>query len=121
MSTPILLVDDDPSIRRSLGRLLRAHDYEVLEAENVARALEILATARPALMLVDMVMPGESSLDAVRKIKLQPRTATLPIVALTASPPTSPQDRALFAEIVAKPSDASALLDTIARILRPGE
>jgi two-component system OmpR family response regulator len=112
VSTPILLVDDDPSIRRSLGRLLRAHDYEVLEAENVARALEILATARPALMLVDMVMPGESSLDAVRKIKLEPRTATLPI---------SPQDRALFAEIVAKPSDASALLDTIARILRPGE
>lgn len=97
---------------------MRAHDYEVLDAETVARAFEILATSRPALMLVDMVMPGESSLDAVRRIKSEPATAALPIIALTASPPSTPQDRALFAEVVAKPSDARALLDTIARILR---
>ena len=118
MSTPILLVDDDPSVRRSLGRLLRAHDYHVLEAGNVAQALEILAATRPALMLMDMVMPGEYSLEAARKLKAEPATAAIPIIALTASPPSTPQDRALFAEIVAKPSDARALLDTIARILR---
>jgi CheY-like chemotaxis protein len=118
VSTSILLVDDDPSVRRSLGRLLRAHDYEVLEAGNVAEALRILSTTRPPLMLMDMVMPGDDSLEAVRKLKAQPRTATMPIIALTASPPSTPQDRALFAEIVAKPTDARALLDTIARTLR---
>jgi CheY-like chemotaxis protein len=118
VTTSILLVDDDPSVRRSLGRLLRAHDYDVFDAGNVAQALEILATARPALMLMDMVMPGDYSLEAVRKLKAEPDTAAIPIIALTASPPSSPQDKALFAEIVAKPSDARALLDTIARILR---
>ena len=118
MSTPILLVDDDPSVRRSLGRLLRAHDYDVLEADNMVQALATLARMRPALMLVDMIMPGNSTLEAVRQIKADPHTATMPLIALTASPPSAPQDRALFADIVAKPTDARALLDVIARTLR---
>ena len=117
-STPILLVDDDPSVRRSLGRLLRAHGYEVLDAESMPQALEILASTRPALMVVDMVMPGNSPLDAVRQLKAAPGTAALPMVALTASPPTAPQDRALFADIVAKPTDARVLLEVIERTLR---
>jgi CheY-like chemotaxis protein len=116
-STPILLVDDDPSVRRSLGRLLRAHGYEVLDADNMVQALETLARTRPALMVVDMVMPGNSTLDTVRQIKADPNTAAMPIIALTASPPTAPQDRALFADIVAKPTDARVLLDVIARTL----
>jgi CheY-like chemotaxis protein len=118
LSTPILLVDDDPSVRRSLGRLLRAHAYDVLEADSAPQALAVLAQSRPALMLVDMVMPGNSTLETVRKIKADPRTAAMPIVALTASPPTAPQDRALFAAVVAKPTDATVLLDAIAKALR---
>jgi CheY-like chemotaxis protein len=86
----------------------------------MSQALEILATTVPALMVVDMVMPGSSTLDAVRQLKADPTTAALPIVALTASPPNAPQDRALFAEVVAKPTDARALLDVIAAILRTG-
>jgi len=117
LSPPILLVDDDPSVRRSLGRLLRAHAYEVLEADSMVQALETLAKTRPALMVVDMVMPGTSTLGTVRQIKADPNTAAMPIIALTASPPTAPQDRTLFVDIVAKPTDARALLDVIARTL----
>jgi CheY-like chemotaxis protein len=117
LSTPILLVDDDPSVRRSLGRLLRAHGYEVLETDSMVQALEMLARTHPALMVVDMVMPGNSTLGTVRQIKADPNTAAMPIIALTASPPTAPQDRALFADIVAKPTDARVLLDVIARTL----
>jgi CheY-like chemotaxis protein len=118
LATTILLVDDDPSLRRSLGRLLRAHAYEVLEAESALQALEMLAKSRPALMLMDMVMPGNSTLDTVRQIKADPSSAALPIIALTASPPTAPQDRALFTDVVAKPTDARPLLDAIAKALR---
>jgi CheY-like chemotaxis protein len=117
VKVPILLIDDDPSVRRSLGRLLRAHGYDVLDAGNLGQALEILATRLPALMLMDMVMPGEDSLNAARKFKAEPRTAAVPIIALTALPPSAPQDQALFAEVVAKPSNARVLLDTIARVL----
>jgi CheY-like chemotaxis protein len=118
LSTPILLVDDDPSLRRSLGRLLRAHAYQVLEAESASQALQMLAKARPALLLMDMVMPGNSPLDSVRQIKADPNLAAVPIIALTASPPTAPQDLALFADVVAKPADARALLAAIAKALR---
>jgi|SRR4051812_2937029 len=117
LSTSILLVDDDPSVRRSLGRLLRAHGYEVLDAESMGEALEILASSAPALMLVDMVMPGSPPLDSVRQLKADPRTARLPIIALTASPPSAPADRALFEQVVAKPTDARILLDMIATTL----
>jgi CheY-like chemotaxis protein len=112
----ILLVDDDASVRRSLIRLLRAHDYDVLEAENATRALQILATVRPAVVVMDMVMPGEDPLSVARKIKGEPRTAGIPIIALTASPPTGP-DRVLFADVLSKPSDAGILLETIERAI----
>jgi CheY-like chemotaxis protein len=107
------LVDDDASVRRSLVRLLRAHDYDVLEAEDARTALQILATVRPAVVVMDMVMPGLDPLSAARKIKSEPRTASVPIIALTASPPSGPADNALFASVLPKPSDAKILLETI--------
>ena len=113
----LLLVDDDASVRRSLVRLLRANGYETIEADNVARALEILTTQLPAVILMDMVMPGQDSLDVVRGMKRELRTAALPIIALTASPPSAPQDRALFEDIILKPADTHELLDAIGTAL----
>ena len=115
MRACILLVDDDTSVRRSLVRLLRAHDYDVLEAEDATTALQILATVRPAVVVMDMVMPGQDPLSAARKIKDEPRTASVPIIALTASPPNGPADSAMFAGVLSKPSDAGILLDMIER------
>lgn len=116
----ILLVDDDASVRRSLTRLLRAHDYEVLEAENATAALQLLETTRPALMLMDMVMPGEDALTTARNLKAERATAPTPIIALTASPPLAPSDRALFADVLPKPCDPQALLAAIERALTAG-
>ena len=113
----ILLVDDDTSVRRSLVRLLRAHDYDVLEAADTAVARQILDGTRPAAIVMDMIMPGEDALGAARKIKADPRTA-VPIIALTASPPAAPADQALFAAIMPKPCDARTLLETIERVLQ---
>jgi two-component system, cell cycle response regulator DivK len=107
------LVDDDASVRRSLVRLLRAHDYDVVEAEDASTALQILVSVCPAVVVMDMVMPGLDPLSAARKIKSEPRTASVPIIALTASPPRGPADNALFANVLPKPSDARILLETI--------
>ena len=109
-------MDDDASVRRSLLRLLRAHGYDVLEADGATSALQILATMRPAVVVMDMVMPGEDPLGAVRKIKGEPRTAAVPIIALTASPPNGP-DSVLFANVLPKPSDADVLLESIERAI----
>jgi CheY-like chemotaxis protein len=111
--TRILLVDDDESVRRSLGRHLRMHGYEVLEAGTGAVALQILTATLPALILMDIIVPGESFLATARCIKAEPRTAAIPIIALTATPAEAAYDRALFAAIVAKPCAARSLLDAI--------
>jgi CheY-like chemotaxis protein len=116
----ILLVDDDASVRRSLGRLLRAHDYEVVEAENAGAALQVLDTMSPALMLMDMVMPGEDALATVRKLKAEREAASVPVIALTASPPFGEADRALFAAVIHKPCKPSALLEAIENALGTG-
>ena len=113
----ILLVDDDASVRRSLTRLLRAHDYEVVEAENAGAALQLLDTVRPSLVLMDMVMPGEDALSAVRKLKAEREADSVPIIALTASPPPGASDRALFTRVIPKPCNPQTLLDAIARAL----
>jgi CheY-like chemotaxis protein len=109
----ILLVDDDESVRRSLRRHLRMHGYEILEAQSGAAALRILALTRPALILMDIIMPGGSCLDAARSIKTEPDTARIPIIALTATPAMAACDHMLFAAIVAKPCAGRSLLDVI--------
>ena len=116
----ILLVDDDASVRRSLTRLLRAHDYDVLEAENASAALQLLDTRRPALMLMDMVMPGADAVAAARALKAERKTAPMPIIALTASPPLALSDRALFAAVIPKPCNPQTLLRAIEQALAPG-
>ena len=113
-------MDDDASVRRSLTRLLRAHDYDVLEAENASAALQLLDTTRPALMLMDMVMPGQDALAAARNLKAERSSAPMPIIALTASPPLAPSDRALFAAVIPKPCNPQTLLKAIERALAAG-
>jgi CheY-like chemotaxis protein len=110
-------VDDDASVRRSLARLLHTHDYTVMEAENASAALDLLETARPDLMLMDMIMPGEEAVAVARRLKRAPNSAMIPIIALTASPPLAPSDRALFSAVMPKPCSPKALLQAIASAL----
>jgi CheY-like chemotaxis protein len=119
LPTRVLVVDDDDSVRRSLARLLRAHDYEVLEAENASIALRVLEATHPAVMLMDIVMPGANAMATARSIKAEPRTASIPILALTASPPSGPSDRALFTSIMSKPCNPRSILAAIECALHP--
>ena len=108
----ILLADDDASVRRSLARLLRAHDYDVVEAETAGVALGVLAATTPAVILMDMIRPGDDAVETARRLKAEPRTAQIPIIALTASPP-APSDSVLFTAVLPKPCDPRALLEAI--------
>ncbi|MFT3712166.1 MAG: PAS domain-containing protein [Archangium sp.] len=69
----ILVIDDEDLVRRSMGRLLERLGYRVMEASDGAKALELLATAKekPALVVLDLMMPGLSARDtffAIRQI-----------------------------------------------------
>ncbi|MGH8495414.1 MAG: response regulator [Gammaproteobacteria bacterium] len=78
-----LIVDDSKSARFFLSRMLKAHDLEVDAAESAEEALEYLSAHRPDVIFMDHLMPGMDGFQAVRVIKDNPRTATIPIMMYT--------------------------------------
>lgn len=68
--TTILVVDDEPQIRRVLQATLSSSGYDVIEAKNGQEAVEMVIRERPALILMDVNMPGMSGLEACSKIRL---------------------------------------------------
>jgi CheY-like chemotaxis protein len=78
-----LIVDDSRSARLFLARILEKHDIEVDSAESAEAAIGYLASHRPDVIFMDHMMPGMDGFQAVRAIKDDPRTATIPIMMYT--------------------------------------
>ncbi len=78
-----LVVDDSKSARVVLSRMLEKYGIEVDTAESAERALEYLQSERPDAIFMDHLMPGMDGLEAVKQIKANPATATIPVVMYT--------------------------------------
>jgi ribonuclease P protein subunit RPR2 len=96
----LLLVDDDAGLRALLRATFDAFGVEIDEAENAARATELLDTKIPDAIVLDVRMPGESGIELCRRLKRGARTGSIPIVLLTGS----------VAELVAGEAGADAVL-----------
>ncbi|MFP4473080.1 MAG: response regulator [Candidatus Omnitrophota bacterium] len=80
----IFVVDDDPGVLHLLGkRLPAAHGYEVVTAQGAAEALRMIRRDPPDLILLDVIMPGQSGGDLARDLQKQETTRDIPIVFLT--------------------------------------
>ena len=66
---PILVVNDDPPIRRLLRTSLRAQGYEVLEAPDAATAFDLLSRRRPEVMILDLGLPDVDGTDIIREVR----------------------------------------------------
>ncbi len=77
----VLVVDDDASIRITLVKLLQKEGYEVIQAENGARALDIISAELPSLILLDVVMPGIDGFEVCEAVRQ--RDPRVPIIMLT--------------------------------------
>lgn len=80
----ILVVDDDPNIRRFLSESLRLHGYGVHSFEDAETALEELDKHDYSLALLDILLPGTNGLQLCRKLRGLPKTSELPIIMMTA-------------------------------------
>src|SRR5277367_4253806 len=84
MTTPkthILIIDDEPQIRKFLRTTLTSHDYQVSEAEKIADALKFLTTHPPDLILLDLGLPDGDGLDVIKELR---GWSQLPIIVLSA-------------------------------------
>ena len=114
----ILIVDDEPQIRRVLQATLSSSGYDVIEAKNGQEAVEMVIRERPTLILMDVNMPGMSGLEACSKIRL---SFAGPIIMVTVR--NSEQDKILALDsgaddYVVKPFTMGELLARIRAALR---
>jgi len=84
MTAKIMLVEDEQSIREMLRYALESNGYEVIEADSAQRAREIIMTNRPDLLIVDWMMPGESGVEFLKRLKKDEVLSSIPIMMLTA-------------------------------------
>jgi two-component system, OmpR family, phosphate regulon response regulator PhoB len=81
----ILIVDDEPGIRKLVKSTLKSKDYQILQAENGQKAVDIAREENPDLILMDIMMPGDlDGLDVTRILKGDPKTSHSTIIILSA-------------------------------------
>ena len=80
----ILVIDDEPAMRRNIGKILRLEAFDVFEADNGATALELVHTQRPDLILCDISMADIDGHTVLSRLRENPKTARIPFIFLTA-------------------------------------
>jgi two-component system KDP operon response regulator KdpE len=114
----ILVVDDEPQIRRVMRTTLTSHGYVITEAKTGEEALESIRKQRPDLVLMDVNMPGMGGIEACREIR---RVSDAPIIMLTVRNADRDKVSALDAgadDYVVKPFSLEELLARIRAALR---
>jgi two-component system KDP operon response regulator KdpE len=117
-SATVLIVDDDPQIRRVLLTILTSQGYSVIEAKSGDEALEKIRTERPDLILLDVNMPGRSGIETCREIR---EAGDIPVIILTVRNAERDKVQALDAganDYVVKPFGAEELLARVRATLR---
>ena len=112
----VLLAEDNIDQRSLFAVILREAGYRVLEASDGDEALAIVRAQRPGLVLMDVTMPGTSGWNAVRVLKEDPDTHTIPIVVVTGLAGSWDRDASIASgadHYLAKPVSPRLLLEEV--------
>jgi CheY-like chemotaxis protein len=113
---PVLVVEDNAKSMKLFRDVLRATGYETLEATTGEEALELARAHGPALVLMDARLPGMDGVEALAHLRNDERTASIPVVVLTAQAMQGDRERFLgagFDGYLAKPIDVGELLRAV--------
>ena len=115
----ILIVEDHATMREAMRLILEHEGFEIREAPDGARALEMAKTQPPDLMFLDLNIPGASGADVLAELKNDPATKNVRVIVVTA---TGEEGRAFVLSLGAdeyftKPFSPTALLNTVDRVL----
>jgi two-component system cell cycle response regulator DivK len=124
MTDPHILVIDDSAANLKLLRvLLLTEGFRVSTAANAAEALALVGQTLPDLVLTDVQLPDLNGLELARRLKADPRSAAVPVVAVTAYAMSGDKEKAMSAgcdAYVSKPIDTRALPVLLRSLLKSG-
>jgi len=116
----VLIVDDSPAQLYSLRKLVEQAGHQAVTAESGEQALELVASERPAVILMDIVMPGMSGYQATRKLSRTESTRNIPVIFVSARNGEADRQWGLrqgAREYVTKPVDPIVLLTAISEAM----
>src|SRR5258706_5658822 len=124
MAKKILVVEDEPDIRKLVHYNLAQERFQPIEAEDGEKALKLLQRETPNLIILDLMLPGLSGLELCKRVRERPEAASVPISMLTAK--ASEADRVVGLEMGAddylvKPFSPRELVARVKAILRRSE
>ena len=118
------MVEDNEKNMKLLRDVLRATGYRTLEATTGGQALTLATEHRPALVLMDIRLPDMDGLEALSRLRMDERTAAIPVLAVTAQAMRGDRERFMeagFDGYLSKPVDIDELLETVERHCEGGE
>ena len=116
----ILIIEDDPNSRKLARDVLQAKGYQTIESENAERGLVLAAQQIPALVLMDIQLPGMNGIEALKVLRASAATSSIPVIAVTASVMNKQQGEIVdagFNAVERKPISVAGLLQKIRELL----
>jgi two-component system cell cycle response regulator DivK len=116
----ILIVEDNEKNRKLVRDTLQVKGYETVEAETGEDGVRLARERAPALVLMDIQLPGIDGITALHQLRADPATRAIPVIAVTASVMTQDRQKIMaagFDGYQGKPISVKELLETIRRIL----
>jgi len=116
----ILIVEDNPKNLKLVRDALQVTGYQTVETETGEEGVRLARERRPALILMDIQLPGINGVEALRQLRADPMTGTIPVIAVTASVMTDDRTRIMaagFDGFHGKPISVRQLLATVREIL----
>ncbi|MBS1850886.1 MAG: response regulator [Acidobacteria bacterium] len=118
----ILIVDDDPDLRRALNLRLRANQYDTAYATDGFSAIAMAQKERPDLIILDIGLPAGDGFVVLERLQENAALSCIPVIVLTARDPQSTKEKIMRAGATAffqKPADNAELLNAVRAVLSP--
>ena len=117
----ILIVEDNEKNRKLARDVLQVKGYKTIESETAEEGLKLAAEKSPALILMDIQLPGMDGITAVKQLKAEPKTKSIPVIAITASAMTYNRQTMMaegFDGYQTKPINLKDFLGEVERVLK---
>jgi two-component system cell cycle response regulator DivK len=113
---PVLVVEDNEQNMKLFRDVLQATGYSTLEATTGEDAFDLALSQKPTLVLMDIELPGIDGMEALARLRRDERTASIPVLALTAQAMSGDRERFLevgFDGYLSKPVDVAELIQAV--------